>query len=130
MSALGCFLLALLIQTSHHTLHVIPFGFKYPFLSLSSVCTGAACLEVLGYPFHLGSWAQPGWGSASLTLRALRSGFWAPESCLRGMGSCGGGTQLLHTSSNLSIGYIVHLLNNQLLGTETVLGAWVMGEQT
>lgn len=89
---------------------------------------GAACLGVLGYPFHLGSWAPPGWGSASLTLRALRSGFQPPESCLRGMGSWGGG-QLLRTSSDLSIGYIVHLLNNQLLGTETVLGAWVMREQ-
>lgn len=32
---------------------------------------------------------------------------------------------LLSTSSDLPIGYIVHLANNQLLGTGTVLGAWV-----
>lgn len=32
---------------------------------------------------------------------------------------------LLSTSSDLPIGYIVHLANNQLLGTGTVLGSWV-----
>lgn len=51
-----------------------------------------------------------------------------PNPVLEGWG-VGVGAQLLRTSSDLSIGYIVHLLNNQLLGTETVLGAWVMREQ-
>lgn len=77
--------------TPHSACNSIWFQVTFP-LSQLWVCTGEACLGVLGYPFHLGSWAPPGWGSAPLTLRALRSGFQAPESCLRGMGSWGGGT--------------------------------------
>lgn len=109
-------------------------------LGIYPAAQGCACLSAPEMPpwrwrwagkeywvplFHLGSWAQPGWACTSLSLRALRSRFRTPESCLRGMGSKGHSFSVPLVTCQL-VTLSVHLTASYWPGQKLcrVLGLW------